>query len=123
MSPLLVFDSRGAPLLTLGASGGRKIMPAVAQILNLVLDHGLGIQEAVAHPRFDLEGDKVLLDARFGEETAEALRSMGHGVETRTEDLSTFEFGNACGILRAPDGGLRAGVNPFQMTFAAGLDG
>ncbi|MBM3542798.1 MAG: hypothetical protein FJX51_12200, partial [Alphaproteobacteria bacterium] len=123
MSPLLVFDSRGAPLLTLGASGGRKIMPAVAQILNLVLDHGLGIQEAVAHPRFDLEGDKVLIDSRFGGDVAERLRAMGHAVEMRAEDLSTFEFGNACGILRAPGGELRAGVNPFQMTFAAGLDG
>ncbi|QRF63350.1 gamma-glutamyltransferase family protein [Variovorax paradoxus] len=120
MSPLIVKRPDGRPLLTVGASGGRKIIPAVVQVLNLVIDHGLGMQDAVAHPRLDIEGDKVILDSRFGESVARQLKDMGHVVELRREDLSTFEFGNACGILSGDDGSFFSGVNPFQMTTAAG---
>lgn len=120
MCPIIVRDGSGAPILTLGASGGRKIIPAVLQTLLHHVDHGLSMQDAIAHPRLDLEGDMVILDARYPAETAETLRAMGHHVETRREGLTTFEFGNACGIVRSA-GFLRSGVNPFQMTMAAGL--
>lgn len=120
MCPVIVCDGSGRPVATLGASGGRKIIPAVLQVLLHHLDHGLAMQDAIAHPRLDLEGDTVLLDARYPAAIAEALRAMGHRVECRREDLTTFEFGNACGIARSGMT-LRAGVNPFQMTMAAGL--
>lgn len=120
MTPLVVTRPDGSSFLALGASGGRKIAAAVVQILSLVLDHGLGLQDAVSMPRIDLEGDAILLDARFPESAGRDLASMGHRVERRSEDLSTFEFANPCGVLRDPDGTLTGGVNPFQMTSAVG---
>lgn len=121
MSPLIVRAPDGRATLTLGASGGRKIIPAILQVLSLVVDHGLGIQDAIAHPRLDLEGDKLILDARLGPEIAAGLERLGHAVELREEGLSTFEFGNACGILADGHGMLHSGVNPFQMTTAVGF--
>lgn len=120
MCPIIVHDASGKTVATLGASGGRKIIPAVLQALLHHLDHGLSMQDSIAHPRLDLEGDAVVIDARYGASVADALERLGHGVVRRTEDLTTFEFGNACGISRRDDQ-LRSGVNPFQMTMAAGL--
>jgi|SRR5579862_981769 len=122
MGPMLVFDPKGQPFMTLGASGGRKIVSAVLQILNLVIDHKFDIQAAVAYPRVEWEGDKVILDARFSHTVINDLISMGHDVETRAEDLSTFEFGNACGITRDASGLLKGGVNPYQATAAVGFN-
>jgi gamma-glutamyltranspeptidase / glutathione hydrolase len=121
MSPVLVFDENGKPVATLGASGGRKIVPAVAQILTLFMDHQLSMQAAVSHPRLDLEGERVIADSRIPKTTLLELEDMGHMVEVRTEDLSTFEFGNPCGIMFDKSGLLTSGVNPFQATTASGF--
>jgi gamma-glutamyltranspeptidase/glutathione hydrolase len=121
ISPLILLTADGHPFLAIGASGGRKIMGALLQIVSLVIDRGLGIQEAIAQPRVDLEGDAVVLDGRFPDTTARGLEAMGHRVVRRVEDLSTFEFGNPCGILRDASGVLHGGVNPYQMTTAVGV--
>jgi len=97
MSPIIVSNKRGMPIATLGASGGKKILPAVAQILSLVIDGGLSMQRAVSHPRLDIEGETTVIDARFPPTVAERLKELGHKVDVRGEDLSTFEYGNACG--------------------------
>jgi len=121
MSPVIVSDALGRPVATLGASGGRKIIPAVVQILNLFIDHGLDLQAATSHPRLDLEGGRIIADSRIANSTLDALRRTGHEIEVRTEGLSTFEFGNPCGIQLSDDGYLQSGVNPFQATTAYGL--
>jgi gamma-glutamyltranspeptidase/glutathione hydrolase len=42
--------------LALGASGGRKIMPSVAQILSFMLDFGMDLDRAFHCPRIDVSG-------------------------------------------------------------------
>jgi len=121
MAPLIVYDPAGRPWMAVGASGGRKILSAVLQILSYVIDHGLPLQDAVAMPRLDAVGGELLLDARMGETVAADLRRLGHRVSLREEGPATFHFGNPCGIVRATDGSLHAGLNPFQMTAAAGF--
>lgn len=121
MSPVLVFDEDGKPLATLGASGGRKIIPAVAQILTLFMDHDLPMQAAVSHPRLDLEGETIIADSRIPKAVLRKLEDMGHALEVRTEGLSTFEFGNPCGIMFDDAGLMISGVNPFQATAASGF--
>jgi gamma-glutamyltranspeptidase/glutathione hydrolase len=120
MGPLIILDGTGKPVIAFGASGGRKIVSAVLQILSLIADHGMTLQEAIAEPRLDVAGDSVLLDSRMPRELAVALSDKGHKVEFREETLASFEFGNPCGILRT-DGELISGVNPFQMTTAVAL--
>lgn len=50
MSATIVADADGA-LLGLGSPGSARIISAVTQITSLVLDAGLTVEEAVAHPR------------------------------------------------------------------------
>ncbi|HME21194.1 MAG TPA: gamma-glutamyltransferase family protein [Acetobacteraceae bacterium] len=122
MSPLHVIGRDGAPVITIGSSGGVKIMTSVLQIILYILDHGMSPQKAVSFPRIDFEGDKVILDARYDGDVLRAMRAAGHDVEVRSEGLSTFEFGNPSVLARGGDGLIRGGVNPYQATTAVGFD-
>jgi gamma-glutamyltranspeptidase/glutathione hydrolase len=51
MSPTLVIDSNGNPIVTIGAAGGSRIITAVLQNIISIVDHGLNIQEAIDMPR------------------------------------------------------------------------
>ena len=49
-----------------GASGGRRILPAVAQLLSFVMDYGMDLDTAIHTPRIDAsEGDVVIGDVRL----------------------------------------------------------
>ncbi|MGH3902901.1 MAG: gamma-glutamyltransferase family protein [Pseudonocardiaceae bacterium] len=120
MSPVIIVDGTGRPMLAAGASGGQRISAAVVQVAAYVLDHGLSAQEAVTAPRLDVVGDTVLLDDRFPGETAAALEHRGHRVEQVREDLSTLYFANPTVVVLSDDGTLHAGVNPLHLTAAAG---
>ena len=50
MSATIVADEEGA-LLGLGSPGSARIISAVTQVVSLVVDAGLTVEEAVAHPR------------------------------------------------------------------------
>ena len=62
----LVFRD-GQPLLTVGAPGGLRIVTAVTQVILNVLDHGMGMQEAITAPRLHCEGEEAWLDSRIPE--------------------------------------------------------
>ena len=51
MSPTLVIDTNGNPIVTIGAAGGSRIITAVLQNIISIIDHGLNIQEAIDFPR------------------------------------------------------------------------
>lgn len=123
ISPLHITCPDGRGIMTIGSSGGSKIMTSVLQLASFVIDHGFSPQRAVSAPRIDFEGAKVILDPRFPQHTIDGLRSRGHEVELRSEGLSTFEYGNPCILARDGHGVIRAGVNPFQATTAVGFDG
>ena len=57
----------GQRRFALGASGGRRILPAVLQVASFLTDFGLGLEEAFHQPRLDVSGpDLVTVDARLG---------------------------------------------------------
>ena len=61
-------------MLALGASGGRRILPAVAQVLSLAIDYGMDLDAAFHTPRIDASEGAVLIgDARFDAVTHAAL--------------------------------------------------
>ena len=51
MSPTIIIDNEGTPILTIGAAGGSRIITAVLQTIISVVDHDLNIQEAIDAPR------------------------------------------------------------------------
>lgn len=119
MTPLVV-ATEDVPVLCLGASGGRRISVAVAQILSLVLDHDWPLQDAVSAPRVDVVGGDVLIDSRFPAELLRRLESMGHRLIVKEESLASMNFANPGGIRILPSNDLISGVNPLQTTSAVG---
>ena len=64
----------GRPWVALGASGGRRIMPAVMQIVSMLVDCGMGLEDAFHQPRIDVSGDhKANVDRRLGSDVFAAL--------------------------------------------------
>src|SRR6201995_381912 len=61
--------------LAVGASGGRRILPAVTQMLSFVMDYGMDLDAAIHQPRIDAsEGAIVIADRHLAPEIREALR-------------------------------------------------
>lgn len=105
MTPTIVLDRTGAPLLVTGARGGPRIITAVLQVMSNVIDHGMPLERAVHAPRIH---HQHLPDVLYFEEggllpaDSAALEAMGHSVRPRDG------VGNAPAILRS--GGRWVGV-------------
>jgi gamma-glutamyltranspeptidase/glutathione hydrolase len=101
MTPAIVLDSMGAPYLVTGASGGARIITAVAQVLFGVLDHRLPLGELMAAPRYHAQDfpDSLLLErGGFDSTLVQALAMRGQ--KPRTVAPWEYEFGWAQSILR-----------------------
>lgn len=55
-----MFETQDGSIYALGASGGRRIMPAVMQLLSLVVDHGMDVHTAMHTPRIDVSGSATV---------------------------------------------------------------
>jgi gamma-glutamyltranspeptidase / glutathione hydrolase len=88
MCPVIVTPRDGGwPRLAGGASGGRRILASIYQMLALTLDFGMGAEEASHVPRIDVSGpDSTNADLRLPPEVIAALAEAGplsvveHGV-------------------------------------------
>ncbi|MBT5264330.1 MAG: gamma-glutamyltransferase [Rhodospirillaceae bacterium] len=73
MCPLIATRD-GEAWFAFGASGGRKIMPAVLQLANFVTDFGMDIEQAFAQPRIDVSPiSRVIADARLDDAAIAAI--------------------------------------------------
>ena len=117
----LVFDKDDRPLLTVGAPGGLRIVTAVTQVLLNVLDHGMGMQEAITTPRLHCEGEEAWLDNRIPAECYDRLRAMGHRINTTSEFIGTWNYALPLGILiNEKAGTLHGGTDIFYPGVAIG---
>jgi gamma-glutamyltranspeptidase/glutathione hydrolase len=102
MCPTVALSDRlGA--VGIGASGGRKIMPAVAQILSFMVDFGLDLDGAFHAPRIDVSGaGSALVDRRLGDET---LNGIAGAMTATFTDLAPYpaQFANPSAVQAAPD--------------------
>ncbi|HET6520204.1 MAG TPA: gamma-glutamyltransferase [Geminicoccaceae bacterium] len=66
----------GEPWFALGASGGRRILPAVLQVASMLAACGLSAEEAMHRPRIDVSGTEALTaDPRLPAEVLDALEA------------------------------------------------
>ena len=109
MCPTVVVfdDGRRAAL---GASGGRRILPAVAQLLSFLADFGMNPEDAAHCPRINVDGPELVeADARLPAETLAMLKARfsaaarPHGVHP-----SAYACPNA--VVWEPEGGTATGV-------------
>lgn len=82
MSPTLVFDARGEPLMSLGAPGGSRIIGFVTQALVGSLDLGLSPGDAVQQPHRLSRSGPVEAESDGNDSDLAALRARGHSIVT-----------------------------------------
>lgn len=103
-------DGRG---FALGASGGRKIIGAVTQLVIYLMRFGMGVEDALAYPRFDVSGTRTLMaDPRFADRVQAALRER---FDTVAGPLSVLPNNYACpSIVARAEGAHRGGADPIH---------
>jgi gamma-glutamyltranspeptidase / glutathione hydrolase len=120
MCPAMVTRG-GEPIVQFGASGGRKILPAVVQIFLRVALLGQSLAEAIAAPRLDTSTDEILADVRFGEAFARDLaRRTGRPVRTVSADLAMSPWASPVGLMREGDE-WTAGGDLYTLACAAAV--
>jgi len=101
MCPVIALrESR--PWFAIGASGGRKIFPAVLQISSFLVDHGMYLEDAFHQPRIDAsERDFVAVDPRVPLAVRKALEKK---FPVRVNELVVYPTNYACpsAVLRDP---------------------
>jgi gamma-glutamyltranspeptidase / glutathione hydrolase len=81
MSPTLVFDDQGRPVITVGSPGGPLIISFVAKTLFGLLDWDMTMQEAVSRPNLFPYNKTAIIERDTPLSTQQqALEALGYGV-------------------------------------------
>ncbi|MEH6630657.1 MAG: gamma-glutamyltransferase [Halopseudomonas aestusnigri] len=84
----------------LGASGGRKIMPAVMHLSSFLTDYNMSLEDAFHHPRMDVSGgDAIVADEDLSKEIIDAL-SKDNQVATTKRTVFPYAFACPAGVMR-----------------------
>jgi gamma-glutamyltranspeptidase/glutathione hydrolase len=120
MCPLVVARD-GRSWFGVGASGGRRILPAVLQVTSFIVDFGMSPEAAAHHPRIDASGSEgCTIDRRLPAEIREPLAALpGAAVLEHTVWPTRFACPNL--VLRGPDGiahGIADVMSPWSAAVA-----
>ena len=125
MSPTIVLDPDGNPLMTIGAAGGSRIITTVLQVIISVIDHNLNIQEAInlgrthsqwipdviryeGKNKINTNNNKLL--PSLSEEQISELESLNHKFENGNVENGIYYLARAHGIMYK-DGQFFTGVD------------
>ncbi len=103
MCPVIA-HKEGQAWFAIGASGGRKIFPAVLQLTSFMIDHGLSLEQAFHHPRIDASGDDFVgVDPRMPEAIIHRLQTE---FPLSLTELAVYPTNFACpsSVYQAADG-------------------
>jgi gamma-glutamyltranspeptidase/glutathione hydrolase len=87
------------PFAALGTPGAARIISTMVILISNLIDHRMGIQEAIEAPRFFTRDTEKFLsvESRMPPDTIEALTRMGYAIQT--QGAYDLFFGGAQGIL------------------------
>lgn len=106
MTPTIVFDAQGEPVIVGGSAGGAPIVEYVAQALGTMLSRGLGPAEALATGHVSAGPQGVQLErGQAVASHAPALRALGHKV-------SAAELRSGLGFARRGAAGWTGAADP-----------
>ena len=116
MSPIIVCDG-ARPWLAAGASGGRRILAAVTQMLAFITDFGMTLEDAARFPRIDVsDPGYISADRRLPSEVIAALSADGH-VEVVEHGVMPINFACPNAIVQRADGtriGMSDAASPWS---------
>ncbi len=118
MCPTIV-SRNGRVEYVLGGSGGRRIWPAIAQIVSGLIDDGMSLQDAIEAPRMHVETDDPMIDRRFDPAVVAEIENRGHRVAMPPEHYLLWPFTEANGI-EVSGGEMRSGIAPANKPAHAG---
>jgi len=118
MCPVILRDG-DRPVLAAGASGGRRILAAVVQMLAFVDGFGMDPQMAAHHPRIDVsDAETVHADQRLPKDVLAALRADG---PTEVVEHAVLPVNFACPNLIQDQGGQRIGISDALSPWSAAV--
>jgi gamma-glutamyltranspeptidase/glutathione hydrolase len=118
MFPVILREG-AKPWIAAGASGGRRIMAAVLQLVSFVADFGMTPETAAHQPRIDVSGPGlVTADRRLAPDIIRALEADG---PVQIVEHAVLPVNFACPNLIAQAGGVRTGVSDAISPWSAAV--
>src|SRR6185312_5236543 len=119
MLPVILAEN-GRPFLAGGASGGRRIMAAVFQLMTFIADFGMDVAAAAHHPRIDVSStDTVTADRRLPAAVLDALATLGR-LEVVEHSAIPINFACPNVIVQSADG-TRTGISDVASPWSAAV--
>jgi gamma-glutamyltranspeptidase/glutathione hydrolase len=109
MAPTIALDDTG-PRLVVGSAGSARLRGAIMQIVVNVLEHGLGVEQAIAAPRVHVEDEVVHCEGGADAGELDRLEGLGYRL-VRWSGRNLF-FGGAAAVEVRSDGELHAAGDP-----------
>jgi gamma-glutamyltranspeptidase / glutathione hydrolase len=109
MSPSIVLR-RGRPRLIVGSAGSVRLRGAILQAVVNVVDHGLGVEEAIEAPRVHLEGQHLHCEGGSDPDELDRLEARGYDV-VRWRRRNLY-FGGVAAVGVGIGGSLAAAGDP-----------
>lgn len=107
MSPSMLLEG-GRPRLVLGSAGSERLRGAIVQVVVNVVDHGMGVSEAIDYPRTHLSGSELHVEAGTKGSELDRLEQDGYElVRWPGPDRNLF-FGGVAAVGQMADGRLEA---------------
>ena len=93
MTPTIVFDKKGKPLIATGSPGGSTIITIVLQMIVNMIDYDMRVAEATAAPRIHHQWlpDVIYYESGISADTLEILKGMGHVVDDESSVLGATQ--------------------------------
>jgi gamma-glutamyltranspeptidase/glutathione hydrolase len=118
MFPIILRDG-AAPFIAAGASGGRRIMASVLQLMSFAADFGMTPEAAAHQPRIDVSGPNlVTADQRLAPDILQALQADGN---TLIVEQAVLPINFACPNLIAQADGVRTGISDAASPWSAAV--
>jgi len=110
----------GAPWFCIGASGGRRIVPAVTQLSLMMIDRGLDVEAAFHQPRVDVSGVGPIRVNRLLPDAVKQAIAAKLPITEVDNPISPLGFANPSCIVRDPRTGELTGMNEVMSPWAGG---
>jgi gamma-glutamyltranspeptidase/glutathione hydrolase len=111
MSPSIVIDGEGRTRLVVGSAGSLRLRGAVMQVVVNVVQHGLGVRDAIERPRVHLDEEQQL-HCEGGHEPAELEKVQELGWNVIRWRKQNLYFGGAAAVTMDGRGALAAAGDP-----------